>query len=149
MHSKPLLAAALTPLAASLLIASAAHAQMLTGWARMPAATFADGPTSGQFAAPNPYGTNLPPFVNRQPVQGFSGVLSGPRKNVFHFLVDNGFGAQANSADALLRAYALEVNWRTPRGGAGTVNPADWQSGRIAPPSMDSRVFNSTMPGVG
>lgn len=130
MRLMPLLSTALTPIAASLLIAGAAHAQMLTGWAQMPAATFADGPTSGQFAAPNPYGTNLPPFVNRQPVQGFSGVLSGPRRNVFHFLVDNGFGAQANSADALLRAYALEVNWRTARGGVGTVNAADWQTGR-------------------
>ena len=70
MHLKPLLSAALTPLAASFLIASAAHAQMLTGWARMPAATFADGPTSGQFAAPNPLwhqlaanGTNIGDMV--------------------------------------------------------------------------------------
>jgi len=120
----------LTALATALLLAGAAHAQVLTGWAQMPAATFSDGPTSGQFAAANTYGINLPPFANRQPVQGFSGVLAGPRKNVFHFLVDNGFGAQANSADALLRAYALEVNWHTRDGGAGTVAPADWQSGR-------------------
>jgi hypothetical protein len=130
MRLMPLLSHALTPIAASLLFAGAAHAQMLTGWAQMPAATFADGPTSGQFAAPNPYGTNLPPFANRQPVQGFSGVLAGPRKNVYHFLVDNGFGAQANSADALLRAYTVEVNWRTRKGGVGSVAPADWQSGR-------------------
>jgi hypothetical protein len=130
MRLMPLLSHALTPIAASLLFAGAAHAQMLTGWAQMPAATFADGPTSGQFAAPNPYGTNLPPFANRQPVQGFSGVLAGPRKNVYHFLVDNGFGAQPNSADALLRAYTLEVNWRTRKGGVGSVAPADWQSGR-------------------
>ena len=64
------------------------------------------------------------------PVQGFSGVLAGPRKTVYHFLVDNGFGAQANSADALLRAYTLEVNWRTRKGGAGTINPANWDSGK-------------------
>lgn len=118
------------PLAASLLLAGTAHAQMLTGWARMPAATFADGPTSGQFAAPNPYGTNVPPFVNRQPVQGFSGVLDGPRDDVFHFLVDNGFGAQNNSADAMLRAYTLKINWHTQEGGAGTISPADWNSGK-------------------
>jgi hypothetical protein len=114
---------------AALLAAGAAQAQVLTGFARMPAATFADGPTSGQFAAPNPYGTNLPPFVNRQPVQGFSGVLQGPKKNVFHFLVDNGFGAQANSADALLRAYTLGIEWRTRKGGSGLVYSADWQHG--------------------
>lgn len=118
------------PLAAALVLAGAAHAQVLTGWAQMPAATFSDGPTSGQFAAANPYGTNLPPFANRQPVQGLSGVLAGPRQNVFLFLVDNGFGAQANSADALLRAYAVEVNWRTQGGGDGSAAPADWKSGK-------------------
>lgn len=112
-----------------LLAGTAAHAQMLTGWARMPAASFADGPSSGQFAAANTYGTNLPPYANAQPVQGFSGVLPGPRRNVFRFLVDNGFGGQANSADALLRAYAVHVNWRTRKGGAGTVVPAGWWSG--------------------
>jgi hypothetical protein len=119
----------LTPLAAALWLAGAAHAQTLTGFAQMPAATFADGPTSGQFAAPNPYGTNLPPFLSKQPVQGFSGVLAGPRRNVFHFLVDNGFGAQANSGDALLRAYTLAIDWHTAKGGAGSVAPADWRSG--------------------
>jgi hypothetical protein len=124
------LQSALAPLAAALVVALPAQAQTLTGWAQMPAATFADGPTSGQFAAPNPYGTNLPPFINRQPVQGFSGVLAGPRRNVFHFLVDNGFGAQANSADSLLRAYTLAIDWHTRKGGAGTVAPADWLSGR-------------------
>ena len=129
----PLLSNAVIPLAASLILVGSAHAQFLTGWAQMPAATFADGPTSGQFAAPNPFGTNVPPYAKRQPVQGFSGVLAGPRKNVFHFLVDNGFGAQNNSADAVLRAYTLEVNWRTRKGGAGTVAPADWHTGRERP----------------
>ncbi|MBC7993652.1 MAG: esterase-like activity of phytase family protein [Rhizobacter sp.] len=130
MRLTPRLLTALIPLAAALLCTHTVQAQVLTGWAQMPAATFADGPTSGQFAGPNPYGSNLPPFANRQPVQGFSGVLDGPRKNVFRFLVDNGFGAQANSADALLRAYAVEVKWHTRKGGAGAVGPADWQSGR-------------------
>ena len=131
MRTMPSLSCTLAPLAASLLLfTGTTHAQMLTGWARMPAATFADGPTSGQFAAPNPYGTNTPPFVNRQPVQGFSGVLAGPHEDVFHFLVDNGFGAQNNSADAMLRAYTLKINWHTQEGGTGTINPADWNSGR-------------------
>jgi len=130
MRNPSRLAGVLTPLIASLCLAGTAHGQMLTGWAELPAATFADGPTSGQFAAPNPYGTNLPPFANRQPVQGFSGVLFGARKDVYRFLVDNGFGAQTNSADALLRAYALEINWRTENGGPGTVVPADWHTGR-------------------
>src|SRR5262245_23440117 len=130
MRFTPPLSHALVPLAASLLLAGPAEAQLLTGWAQMPAATFADGPTSGQFIAPNPFGTNVPPYAQHQPVQGFSGVLAGPPKDVFHFLVDNGFGAQNNSADAVLRAYTLEINWRTRKGGPGTVNPADWDSGR-------------------
>ncbi len=120
----------MSSIAAALLLMSSAQAQTLSGWAQMPAATFADGPTSGQFAAPNPYGTNLPPFANQQPVQGFSGVLAGPRRGSFHFLVDNGFGAQGNSADALLRAYTLAIDWRTRWGGAGSASPADWQTGR-------------------
>jgi len=115
--------------AVALFLSGVAQAQTLTGWAQLPAATFADGPTSGQFAAANPYGTNLPPFMNKQPVQGFSAVLAGPRKGVFHFLVDNGFGAQANSGDSLLRAYTLAIDWHTRAGGAGTVAPADWGSG--------------------
>ena len=111
----------------------AAHhltAPTLSGWALMPAATFADGPTSGQFAAPNPYGTNLPPYLHQQPVQGFSGVLRGPGHDTFRFITDNGFGTRANSADALLRLYTLKVDFRTRHGGSGTVSPADWDSGR-------------------
>ncbi|MBQ0957943.1 esterase-like activity of phytase family protein [Ideonella sp. 4Y11] len=116
--------------AAAMLLACGAHAQTLTGWALMPAATFADGPTSGQFAAPNPYGTHLPPYLDQQPVQGLSGVLPGPRRHSFLFLVDNGFGAQANSADAVLRAYTLKIDWKTARGGSGSVSPADLASDR-------------------
>ncbi len=117
------------PLAA-LLLAGAAHAQTLTGWAQMPAATFSDGPTSGQFITPNAFGTYLPPYVGQQPVQGFSAVLQGGRRNSFQFLVDNGFGAQGNSADSLLRAYALAIDWHTAQGGSGTITPADWQTGK-------------------
>jgi hypothetical protein len=104
----------------------------ISGWAVMPAATFADGPTSGQFAAPNPYGTNLPPYPGRQPVQGFSAVLRGPGHDTFRFLTDNGFGARSNSADALLRMYTVKVDFRTRRGGSGTVVPAHWRNGRPA-----------------
>ena len=110
--------------------AAAGHGQVLTGWALMPAATFADGPTSGQFAGANPYGTHLPPYTGLQPVQGFSGVLPGPRRNSFEFLVDNGFGGYGNSADAVLRTYSLKINWKTRRGGAASVTPVDRNTGR-------------------
>ena len=122
--------------AASLFIASShaapPGAPTLSGWAMMPAATFSDGPTSGQFAAPNPYGTNVPPYAGKQPVQGFSAVLPGPGADVFRFLVDNGFGAKSNSADSLLRMYSVQVDFRTRHGGSGTVLPAVWATGRPA-----------------
>ena len=91
---------ALRPLAALALLGAAALAQAaptLVGFARLPAGTFADGPTSGQFqAAANGV---TPPYVGRQPVQGFSAVLAGPRDGTFYVMPDNGFGTQANSPD--------------------------------------------------
>jgi hypothetical protein len=110
--------------------ASGAHAAQntLTGWAMMPAATFSDGPTSGQFAFTNSASpANNPPYVNMQPAQGFSGVLAGPNGS-YQMLVDNGFGAKANSADALLRMYAVQVNW-----GAHTVSAAGFGTGAAQP----------------
>ncbi|PTT91875.1 PEP-CTERM sorting domain-containing protein, partial [Pelomonas sp. HMWF004] len=83
-----------------------AHAASATleGWALMPANTFADGPTTGQFA--NGAGGNPLPLLNKQSVQGFSAVLAGPTAGSYLFMPDNGFGTQGNSADALLRMYA-------------------------------------------
>lgn len=119
----------LKPLAAALILglaASGAHAaaNTLTGWAMMPAATFSDGPTAGQFAFTNPNSpANNPPYINMQPVQGFSGVLAGANGS-YQMLVDNGFGAKANSPDALLRMYAVQVDWT-----AKSVSAADFNSG--------------------
>ncbi len=113
--------------AAAAAVAPAA-ANTLTGWALLPAATFSDGPTSGQFAFSNANSpANNPPYIGKQPVQGFSGVLQGANGS-FQMLVDNGFGAKGNSADALLRMYAVQVDW------AGkSVAAADFQSGAVLP----------------
>lgn len=110
--------------------ASGAHASpTLEGWAQMPAATFSDGPTSGQFGFSNGASPlNNPPYLNQQPVQGFSGVLQGAGGS-YRFLVDNGFGTQNNSADSLLRMYAVLPDFRTATGGTGTVSAADWNTG--------------------
>lgn len=116
-------------LAATLATPAFGAANTLVGWAMLPAATFADGPTSGQFIAANPYGTNLPPYVDLQPVQGFSAVLAGPGKDTFLVITDNGFGAQANSADALLRMYALKPNFKTASSGTGTVSAVNFTLG--------------------
>ena len=100
----------------------------LTGWALMPANTFSDGPTSGQFASAGA-GGNPPPLLNQQPVQGFSGVLAGATAGNFRVMTDNGFGAQGNSADALLRLYSVTPDFKTASGGSGTVSAAHYASG--------------------
>lgn len=128
---KTALATALTAALTTLLIAPAAQAagsNTLTGWALMSAATFSDGPTSGQFGINNGYGTHQAPYLNLQPVQGFSGVLQGAGGSL-RMLVDNGFGSQGNSADALLRSYAVLPDFKTASGGTGTVSAASWTSG--------------------
>jgi len=122
----------LKPLAAALILgfaASGVHAaNTLTGWAEMPAATFSDGPTSGQFAFSNNNSpANNPPYVNQQPVQGFSGILNGANGS-YQMLVDNGFGSKGNSPDAVLRMYAVNVDWN-----AHTVGAADFNTGASLP----------------
>ena len=115
--------------AAALCCASAAFAQTtLSGWALMPANTFSDGPTSGQFAGSGAGGNALP-LLNKQPVQGFSAVLNGPVAGTYLVMPDNGFGTQGNSGDTLLRMYAVRPDFRTSSGGTGTVSAADFTTG--------------------
>lgn len=61
-------------------------------------------------------------------------MLNGPNARTFYVMPDNGFGAKTNSADALLRIYAVRPNFRGWDGGhvvgAGTVTPAEFHSGR-------------------
>ncbi len=129
--------------------AATAAATVLSGWALMPANTFSDGPTSGQFAGAGNGGNPLP-LVNKQPVQGFSAVLDGPSAGSYVVMTDNGFGAQDNSADTLLRMYAVRPDFKTANGGSGTVSPANWVTGaaqasfdaasRITLSDADSRI---------
>jgi hypothetical protein len=122
--------------AGTLLFASSANAApTLEGWANLPATTTAVGPTTGQFGGTG-FGdnSNLLPILNGQAVQGFSAVLRGPRPGTFYVMPDNGFGAQANSADALLRVYAVEPDFKLWNGraviGRGTVSPVKFGNGR-------------------
>jgi hypothetical protein len=101
----------------------------LVGWAIMPAGTFSDGPTSGQFITPNPYGTFLPPYASKQPVQGISAVLQGADDESFVVMTDNGFGSKGNSADEVLRLYSLKPDFKTVRGGTGTVTATNFLTG--------------------
>src|SRR5262249_750421 len=91
----------------------------LVGRAVLPADSFAAGPTSGQFITPA--NGRTPPFVNQQPLQGFSAIL---RQDDGSYLVlsDNGFGAKDNSADFVLRVDRIIPSFRTADGGSGEVS---------------------------
>jgi hypothetical protein len=120
----------LLPVSAALCAAFGAQAaNTLTGFALLDANTFAPGPTSGQFTTPA--NGIVPPYLDKQPVQGFSAVLSGPTAGSYYVMPDNGFGTQGNSADALLRMYAVNPDFRTATGGSGLVRPVDYLGGAV------------------
>jgi len=101
-----------------LLLTAAAQAATLTGFAALPADTFIPGPTSGQLIkAAN---GRHPPWVDQQPVQGFSALVKGGADSYF-VLSDNGFGTRDNSADFLLSIYHIYPDFRTAAGGSGTI----------------------------
>ena len=109
-------------LAAALLsgtIPVAAVAQTLEAYAVLPADTFEPGPTSGQFVTPA--NGRVPPFVDKQPVQGISSVLR-TSKGDYLVMSDNGFGAQGNSADYVLRVHRISPDFKTKTGGSGTIS---------------------------
>jgi hypothetical protein len=119
----------------------AAHAaNTLTGFALLDANTFAPGPTSGQFTTPS--NGIVPPYLDKQPVQGFSAVLAGPVAGSFYVMPDNGFGTKGNSADALLRMVAVNPDFRTASGGSGLVRAADYATG-AAQGSFNTSTFIS------
>lgn len=104
---------------------TAAPRVVLTGYAEMPPETFAAGPPSGAWLRAGQEGIAQFPA---QAVQGFSAIwpvdASGDH---WWALVDNGYGAKINSADALLRIYKLRVTWatdRTHKTGRVAVDPA-------------------------
>jgi len=91
----------------------------LTGFAELPADTFAGGTPSGQY---DENGNLLPgPRFKGQPVQGFSGVQFADQ-NEFWFLSDNGFGSKLNSQDYLLRLYHVDPNFRGEEDKDGSVD---------------------------
>lgn len=88
------------------------------GYAELPADTFTPGPTSGQeIKASN---QRQPPFINKQPVQGFSALVKGDN-GAYIVLSDNGFGARDNSSDYLLSIYHIFPDFRTVDGGTGSI----------------------------
>jgi hypothetical protein len=101
----------------------------LAGFASLPADSYVDGPTSGQFVsggdlanAVTNYGYTLP-FPNRQPMQGFSAFAAAPTGGCWYVMQDNGFGSKASSPDALLHVYAIQPDWAS-----GKVVPANFST---------------------
>jgi len=84
---------------------------MLLGRAVIPADTFVEGPTSGQYIGTGPFFGRVPPFKNKQPVQGTSAILA-QKDGSFLAMSDNGFGRKENSPDYLLTVYRIRPNFR-------------------------------------
>ena len=101
-------------------LAGSTMAATLTGRAVLPAVTFAPGPTSGRLIGPGPFNGIIPPFPDKQPIQGFSGALDRG-DGTFEVMADNGFGAKADSADFHLRVYTVRPNFATGSGGSANV----------------------------
>src|SRR5215510_11002495 len=87
-------------------------ADKLDGRAVLPAATFSPGPTSGRQLGSAPINGQAVPFVNKQPVQGFSAVLDNGH-GTYLVMSDNGFGNIENSADYHLRFHTIRPNFKT------------------------------------
>jgi hypothetical protein len=90
----------------------------------LPAASYVEGPPSGEALGKAPInGINIP-FAN-QPVGSISAVVKGWFNGTWALLTDKGFGTQA-AADHLLRLYLVEIDWFNGQGGSGKVNILNW-----------------------
>jgi glycerophosphoryl diester phosphodiesterase len=126
MHPR-LFTAVVVALAATLALPSAvAQASgdedpTLAGRAVIPADALAAGPPSGTLVPGGVQNGILFPRPS-QPVEGFSAVVAGRQPGEYLAMPDNGFGAKANSADFLIRAYYVRPDFKTARGGSGAVD---------------------------
>ena len=107
-----------SPLQMTRLSAQNASLGTLTGFARLPADTFAEGPASGAFLDG---GRRTEARFTSQPIQGFSSIAPAG-DGWWWALVDNGFGTKLNSSDARLRVYRVRPTWREAGGGDGSVD---------------------------
>ena len=99
--------------------ATAVGVPTLVGRAVLPAATFADGPVSGQYLGGVLFNGQKAPF-SRQPVQGMSAVARNTDGTLL-VMADNGYGSIENSADFNLRVYNVRPDYKTATGGSGAV----------------------------
>jgi hypothetical protein len=113
-------AEALSTIDAPILTGPAAH--RLIAWAALPQEARRVGPTSGQFI--NGANGVVPPFVDSQPIPGWSGLLAN-RDGTFTALPDNGYGAKGNSADYVLGYYTVEARFKTCSDGTTAPGPVE------------------------
>lgn len=119
--------AVLTSSAAS---AGSHRGPVLEGRAVLDATALADGPPSGAGLVPVGQTQTVINGIEfprpSQPVIGFSALLDGRRRGEYLAMPDNGFGGKANSFDFLVRAYYLGIDFKTERGGTGSVEVRDF-----------------------
>jgi hypothetical protein len=117
----------------------------LVGRAVLPVETYAPGPPSGAALGPGVVnGITFP--LPSQPVQGFSSVIDGRDPGEYLAMPDNGFGAKGNSADFLIRAYYIRPDFKTARGGSGTVTVGDYISFRDPNNRIGFPIVNGSTP---
>ncbi len=93
----------------------------LIGRAVLPVETYASGPPSGTLLPPGVVnGITFP--LPSQPVEGFSAIVDGRRAGEYLAMPDNGYGAKSTSRDFLIRAYYIDPDFKTARGGTGGVS---------------------------
>ncbi|MFD2026016.1 esterase-like activity of phytase family protein [Promicromonospora aerolata] len=97
-------------------------AATLAGRATLSADYLAEGPPSG--AAASPGNGRQGPWAG-QVIPGFSAMVDN-HDGTFWAQPDNGFGAQGNSADFLLRNYLVRPQWDTGRKGSGEIEVLDF-----------------------
>ncbi len=99
---------------------------ILISRAILPSASFADGPTSGLYIDQGTINQQSVPFINKQPIQGFSAVLNN-YDGTFMAMTDNGFGSIENSSDYNLRMYKIKPEFKSITGiGNGTIDVVDY-----------------------
>jgi hypothetical protein len=98
------------------LVAQATSGPQLEARAVLPVDTYAPGPPSGTFFG-NVVTNGIQFPLPSQPVEGFSGIVSGRTPGEYLAMPDNGFGNKANSFDFLIRAYYITPDFSGGTGG--------------------------------
>jgi hypothetical protein len=117
----------------------------LVGRAVLPVQTYAEGPVSGTMLPPGVVnGITFP--LPSQPVQGFSSMVDGREPGEYLAMPDNGFGAKATSKDFLIRAYYIRPDFKTAKGGSGSIQVGDFISFRDPNHLIDFPIVNEPTP---